>query len=61
MLEQLSFDEKEDRDKMYRTLKAQGGLGLRCWTDRNQEVGYSGFGTERNLTRRSVYMLDVER
>jgi hypothetical protein len=60
MLEQLSFEDVKERNRMFKILKAQG-VKLRRWTERNQEVGYRGFGSERNRTRRSVYMLDVER
>jgi len=60
MIEQLGFETIRDRNKMFKTLKAQG-FTLRRWTEPNQETGYSGFGTDRNMTRRSVYMLDVER
>ena len=56
---QIDFSTREERDGRYHKLKARGGYKLRRWLLRNQEVGYSGFGTERDLTRRNIYMLDV--
>lgn len=58
-IRQFGFETKEERDKENRSAKAQG-YETRRWSMRNQEVGYSGFGTERDMTRRTVYMLDVK-
>ena len=58
MIRQEAFEEKEERDKTYRVMKSQG-FKLRRWTLKNQEVGYSGFGTERDIGRRTVYILTV--
>lgn len=60
-MNQLDFETIKERNKMYNVLKKKGGYKLRRWTLKNQEIGYSGFGTERNTERRSVYMLDVEK
>ena len=56
---QLDFETKKERDKMYFDMKKEGGRNLRRWMLQNQEIGYSGFGSERDLRRRNVYMLDV--
>jgi hypothetical protein len=60
MIEQLGFEDVRERNRMDKTLRAQG-IKTRRWTEPNQEIGYRGFGTVRNRARRSVYMLDVER
>lgn len=59
-MRQLAFYDKKERDDAYRALKREGACRLRRWTLRDQEVGYTGFGSERDTRRRSVYMLDVE-
>ena len=51
-IRQEGFETKEERDKTYRILKGQG-FKLRRWALRNQEIGYSGFGTERDMGRRA--------
>lgn len=58
-MRQEGFEEKAKRDEMYKTLKKEGKYNLRKWVLKNQEVGYTGFGTERNLTHHNVYMLDI--
>jgi len=45
------------RREYAKTLKQQGYRTL-LWTLRNQQVGYSGLGTVRDLSTRNVYMLD---
>jgi len=57
--QQIDFITRKGRDERYHKLKAQGGYKLRRWVLRDQEVGYNGFGSMRDLTRRNIYMLDV--
>tara|TARA_Y100000310_G_C20258445_1_gene612483 strand:+ start:441 stop:659 length:219 start_codon:yes stop_codon:yes gene_type:complete len=49
---------KQERDKEYKRLKATGCNPTR-WVLKGQERGYSGFGTSRDLSRRDIYMLDI--
>lgn len=60
MIEQLVFKSIAERNRMDKTLRAQG-IETRRWTESGQEVGYSGFGSDRDSMRRSVYILDVRR
>jgi len=46
------------RNKRAKELRKQGHRVL-CDTLRNQERGYSGFGTARDHSRRNVYMLSI--
>ena len=46
------------RKEKARELKSMG-CEIRCWTLPNQQRGYNGLGTVRDLSCRSVYMLDV--
>ncbi len=66
-MEQLSFDPdkyesaeaaKKARDVEYRKLKEQGADCSR-WVLKNQQRGYSGFGTSRDMSVRDVYMINV--
>jgi len=67
MKEQHAFDpDKYETQKeclAARKEKARGlksmGYRVHLWTLSNQQRGYSGFGTVRDSSCRSVYMLDV--
>jgi len=46
-----------ERREMAKKLQEQG-YKIMLWTLRNQQIGYSGLGTVRDLRCRNVYMLD---
>jgi len=49
-----------ERRETAKKLQEQGYRTI-LWTLRNQQIGYSGLGTERDLRCRNVYMLDYIR
>ena len=66
-MQQFSFDpddyetRKECLAARKEKARAMRSIGYRVglWTLRNQQRGYSGFGTIRDTSCRSVYMLNV--
>jgi len=55
---QLAFDPLKYADRKEALRERRGTI---LWTLRNQQIGYSGLGTERDLRCRNVYMLDYIR
>ena len=49
---------RKERDKEYNRLRATG-VSAHRWVLKGQERGYSGLGTSRDLSRRDIYMLDI--
>ncbi len=57
----LKYETRKDalkaRRKRAKELQQQG-YRTKLWTLTNQQIGYSGFGTIRDLQTRNVYMLN---
>jgi hypothetical protein len=48
----------KERNKVAKDLKSQG-FKVRGWALRGQQRGYSGLGSSRDMSERTVYMLNV--
>ena len=67
MMQQKSFDPDkyggakkalQARNKVMKEYK-QDGYKVRGWSLSGQQRGYSGFGSDRDTSVRTVYMLDI--